>query len=126
VLQRDPWLIVDGAHNPEGLQALFGQVARLPHRQLHLVTGTVNDKDLDGVLACYPTEARYYFSRPDIPRGLPALQLQEKAAVFGLQGGVYSSVADALAQALQNAQPDDLVLVTGSLFVVAEVPDGYY
>jgi dihydrofolate synthase/folylpolyglutamate synthase len=126
VLQRQPWLIVDGAHNPEGLQALFGQVARLPHRQLHLVTGTVNDKDLDGVLACYPSQARYYFARPDIPRGLHALQLQEKAAVFGLQGSVYASVAEALEQALQHAQPDDLVLVTGSLFVVAEVPDEKY
>jgi dihydrofolate synthase/folylpolyglutamate synthase len=122
VLQRRPWLIVDGAHNPEGLQALFGQVQRIPCQQLHVVTGTVNDKDLEGVLPCFPTEARYYFARPDIPRGLSAMQLQAQAAVYGLHGSVYASVADALQQALQAAQPDDLVLVCGSLFVVAEVP----
>ncbi len=122
VLQRQPWLIVDGAHNPEALQLLFVQIKRLPHQQLHIVTGTVNDKDLAGVLPCFPTEARYYFARPDIPRGLSALLLQEQAAVYGLQGSVCVSVADALKQALQTAQPDDLVLVCGSLFVVAEVP----
>ncbi|MBI1192442.1 MAG: bifunctional folylpolyglutamate synthase/dihydrofolate synthase [Bacteroidetes bacterium] len=122
VLQRQPCLIVDGAHNPEGLQVLFAQVQRMPHQHLHIVTGTVNDKDLAEVLPCFPVQARYYFARPDIPRGLSALQLQEQAANYGLQGSVYASVADALQQALQSAQSDDLVLVCGSLFVVAEVP----
>ncbi len=122
VLQQNPLVVADGAHNPEGLQILFEQVRRIACSKLRIVTGTVNDKDLKGVLPCFPQQAQYYFSRPDIPRGLDALILQEKAAGLGLTGKVYSSVVAALDAALSDAAPDDFILICGSLFVIAEIP----
>jgi dihydrofolate synthase/folylpolyglutamate synthase len=81
----------------------------------------VNDKDSSKILTILPTKARYYFCRPDIPRGLDAKALWLKAAGFGLDGEAYSSVPEALKAAQQNAEEGDLVFVGGSTFVVAEV-----
>ena len=63
----------------------------------------------------------YYFSKPDIPRGLEAESLKQKAENFGLVGDVYASVKSAFLAAQGNAGENDLVFVGGSTFVVAEV-----
>lgn len=122
VLQEKPLLLVDGAHNREGLRALRKVLEQVPRKALHVVTATVVDKDLDAVLPEYPAAERYYFARPDVPRGMDALSLQEAGARHGLHGEVYASVEQALDAALAHADPQDAVLVCGSLFAVAEVP----
>jgi dihydrofolate synthase / folylpolyglutamate synthase len=119
---KKPLVLADSAHNEAGLRSVFEAVADYPHRQLHLVTGFVNDKDREKVLPLFPTAARYYFAKADIPRGLPAEQLRSEAAQFGLQGRAYRSVRHALRAARRHAHPtDDLILVVGSIFVVGEI-----
>lgn len=124
-LQNHPTLIADCAHNSGGLAALFSQVNTLTYENLHIVTGSVNDKDLDASLSLYPTSAIYYFAKPDIPRGLEAETLQNKAFGFGLKGSVFDSVRDSLYAALNKAGKNDLVLICGSIFVVAEALPAY-
>lgn len=92
-----------------------------PLPSLHIVTGFVNDKDVDKVLGYFPAKARYYFAKANIPRGLEAQILKEKAALHGLEGQAYSSVKNALKAARRAAVPEDLIVVIGSIFVVAEV-----
>lgn len=120
-----PDILCDSAHNEAGLREVFGRIeawqAAHPNARLHLVTGFVNDKDLHKALALFPTQARYYFAKANIPRGLDAAILQDTARNFGLHGRAYASVRRALAAARRAARPDDLILVTGSVFVVAEV-----
>ena len=89
--------------------------------QLHIVLGVVNDKDLDEILPLFPQKAKYYFSKPNIPRGLEASILQEKASEFGLHGLIYDSFIIAYEKALQVASSDDLIYIGGSTFVVAEI-----
>ncbi|MFN0037266.1 MAG: bifunctional folylpolyglutamate synthase/dihydrofolate synthase [Saprospiraceae bacterium] len=101
------------APRPDGLKAV------LP--ALHIVTGFVNDKEVDKMLGLFPREGRYYFAKANIPRGLEADILKEKAAMLGLHGRAYSSVRNALKAAKHAAAPDDLILVIGSIFVVGEV-----
>ena len=81
----------------------------------------VADKEVEKVLNFFPKEAHYYFARPNIPRGLDANVLAEKAEVKNLKGKVYSSVRRALAAAKRRAAEEDLIFVGGSTFVVAEV-----
>jgi len=121
VLSKSPLTICDTGHNPEGMQEVLQNIAAVKYNKLHFVLGMVNDKDSSKILTILPTKARYYFCRPDIPRGLDAKTLWLKAAGFGLDGEAYTSVADALATAQQNAEEGDLVFVGGSTFVVAEV-----
>ncbi|MCR8561431.1 bifunctional folylpolyglutamate synthase/dihydrofolate synthase [Mucilaginibacter sp. BJC16-A38] len=121
ILSRNPLTICDTGHNPEGMDEVLQNIAAVPYKKLHFVIGVVNDKDVSKILTILPTNARYYFCKPDIPRGLDAKSLWLKAEGFGLHGEVYESVAKALEAAQQNAEENDLVFVGGSTFVVAEV-----
>lgn len=121
VLAREPLTVADVAHNVDGLRTVKAMLANTPHRHLHIVLGTVNDKELGRVLAELPRRTTYYFCKADIPRGLDAGMLREQAAAHGLHGAAYPSVITAYHAARSAAAPDDLVLVTGSVFVVAEV-----
>ncbi len=125
VLQQNPLVIADCAHNAGGLALLFDQVDSLVYNTLHIVTGAVNDKDLNASLAYFPQKAQYYFCRPDIPRGLDASALQQLAAERGMHGNAWPSVEAALQQALQQAGRNDLILICGSIFVVAEALPAY-
>ncbi len=122
VLQAaNPMILTDCAHNPNGMELVMDQVKQLPYRQLHIVLGTVSDKKLKPYLATLPTDAMYYFCKPDVPRGLDADMLQKTAGNAGLHGETYPSVSEALIAAQSTAQPDDLIYIGGSIFVVAEV-----
>jgi dihydrofolate synthase/folylpolyglutamate synthase len=120
IISENPRIICDSAHNPAGLEIIFNKIPLLTHHKLHIVIGFVNDKDLSGALQKFPTNATYYFAKANIPRGMPANQLKKAAVKFNLQGKACRSVRNALKTAKMNAQPDDLILVTGSIFVVAE------
>ena len=117
----DPRVIVDVAHNTAGITEVTRQLASLSYRNLHVVTGFVRDKSISGILDLLPGDARYYFTQADIPRALDAAELADKAAAHGLRGTVIPRVKDAVAAARAAAGPEDLVLVTGSIFLVAEV-----
>lgn len=120
-LQSSPKVICDTAHNSHGLKIVLNQIQKEDFDKLHFVLGVVNEKDLDSILPLFPKNAKYFFCRPDVPRGLDAKILQQKAAEFGLAGKVYDSVSEAYANALRAAGSDDFIYVGGSTFVVAEI-----
>jgi dihydrofolate synthase/folylpolyglutamate synthase len=121
VLSTDPLTICDTGHNPEGIKEVLKNIAATPFEHLHFVIGMVNDKDSGKVLSLLPTNATYYFCRPDIPRGLDAENIKQAAASFGLHGDAYPNVKAALLSAQKSAGKNDLIFVGGSTFVVAEV-----
>ena len=121
IVSHRPKIILDSAHNKEGINALFEQVAKEKYKQLHIVMAVVNDKDLNNVLDLFPKSAKYYFSQARIPRALDKHKLKESAASFDLNGRSYMSVRKALAAAKTIADTKDLILVCGSIFTVAEV-----
>lgn len=117
-----PNIICDTAHNKNGLEMVIKQIQKEKYDILHIVLGVVNDKDLDEVLPLFPAKAIYYFCKPNIPRGLEAELLQEKAQKFNLIGKTYPSVTEAYTQAKNVATKNDFIFVGGSTFVVAELP----
>jgi dihydrofolate synthase / folylpolyglutamate synthase len=121
ILQREPLIICDSAHNEGGLILVMQQVKQLKVNNLHMVIGMVRDKDISKMLSLLPQNATYYFAKANIPRGLEAEQLKEKAAAFGLYGKAYPSVSKAFSAAKRRAKMDDAIYVGGSTFVVAEV-----
>jgi dihydrofolate synthase/folylpolyglutamate synthase len=120
-IQDSPRVILDVAHNEHGVNALLEQLASLQYQQLHIVTGMVKDKDVQSVLKLLPKNALYYFTQSHIPRALPVNELADQAAVIGLNGPSYEDVNLALHDAIKNANHNDLILVIGSVFLVAEV-----
>ena len=121
ILNSDPLTIADTGHNVAGITEVVRQLADMHYEKLHFVLGMVNDKDIESVLQLLPRGADYYFCKADIPRGLDANILAEKAFDMGLRGMVYESVNHAYRSAVNNARFGDIVFIGGSNFTVAEV-----
>jgi dihydrofolate synthase/folylpolyglutamate synthase len=121
IISRHPLIILDVAHNVDGIQQLVNQIQISSYNNLHIIFGMVKDKEIEKVLALLPKQASYYFTRAQIPRALPENELLERADKFRLKGNAYSEVNEALEAARNNASADDLIIVCGSVFVVGEV-----
>jgi len=131
VLAQEPLTLCDTAHNEAGIREVMAQISALCQRfgqqggadtgQLRIVMGMVSDKDHGKILALFPKHAVYYFVKPDVPRGLEAEALREKAADFGLYGEVFNSVSAGFEAAKASANKNDVIFIGGSTFVVAEV-----
>jgi dihydrofolate synthase/folylpolyglutamate synthase len=120
-IQTNPRIVLDVAHNEHGIKALLEQLESIHYAKLHIVTGMVKDKDVNAVLSLLPKNATYYFTQSHIPRALPASELASQGNEFGLKGKQYENVNIALHDANKNAAANDLILVIGSVFLVAEV-----
>lgn len=121
VLNREPLCIADSAHNEAGIGYLLEGIQRHHFENLHIILGFVNDKDVASILNLLPRNASYYFAKANIPRGLDVGTLKKTANTAGLKGNAYSTVRKAWAAARRRAGNQDLILITGSIFVVAEV-----
>jgi dihydrofolate synthase/folylpolyglutamate synthase len=120
-LGENPLIIADTGHNEAGIKLIVQQLSRIKCTALRMVIGVVNDKDVHAMLALLPKEAVYYFTNAQIPRALPANELQALAKNYGLIGENYASVQEALQAAKNDASETDVIFVGGSNFIVAEV-----
>lgn len=120
-LQDSPTLICDTGHNVGGIACIVEQLRQQSYRQLHIVIGMVNDKDVRGVLALLPKDAVYYFTKASVKRALPEEELQVLAAAAGLKGNTYPDVPAAVRAAQEKSLPEDFIFVGGSSFIVADL-----
>jgi dihydrofolate synthase/folylpolyglutamate synthase len=120
ILQQHPFMVMDVAHNIAGITEVMQQWALVHAKQKHIVLGFVKDKDISKVLSALPKDSVYYFCNAQIPRALPAGELQLMAEMHHLRGNTYNSVKEAINAARSNMSEDDALLITGSFFVVGE------
>ncbi|HEU4901486.1 MAG TPA: folylpolyglutamate synthase/dihydrofolate synthase family protein [Flavisolibacter sp.] len=126
VIQREPPIVLDVAHNQNGIEKMVEHLKQLSYRALHIVIGLVKDKEVEKILNLLPADAHYYFTQAAIPRALPADELAKKATACHLKGDTYADVNEALDAAKAEAQREDLIIVCGSIFLVAEVDLSQY
>lgn len=124
VIHHDPTVVLEVAHNKDGIEQMLKHIQNINFNKLHIIFGVVKDKDVDAVLKLLPKNAQYYFTQAHIPRALDAKLLQEKAAGFSLKGNDFNEVNEAIQHALNTAEKNDLIIVCGSIFLVAEVNRG--
>ena len=120
-LNDAPRLVCDTGHNIGGFQYIVPQILAQPCKQLRIVFGMVNDKDINAVLALMPKHATYYFTQASVARALPCHELQALAARHDLHGTTYPTVAEATRAALAEADRADFIYVGGSSFIVADL-----
>ena len=120
VLNQNPLIVADTAHNPHGLLEIANQINEQPYNQLHLVLGFVNDKDVAQSLSFFPKMATYYFCEPDVPRKLPIDELRSVVPKELKDIHYFDSVEKALKAAKEAASENDMIYIGGSTFVVAE------
>ncbi len=121
IIGSNPRVICDTGHNEDGVKAVVEQIKNTPYRNLHIVWGTVNDKDIQRILSLLPKDAKYYFTKASIPRALDEKVLWQKAGKEGLKGNYYPDAATALNEAKKEATPNDLIFIGGSTFIVADI-----
>ena len=121
IVQHNPLLVLDVAHNEDGMRQIVQQIELTDHTELHIILGLVKDKEIDRVLEVLPSSAHYYFTQAHIPRALNTETLQQKAKTHNLIGDIYPDVNTALHHALNKADKDDMILVCGSVFLVGEI-----
>ena len=121
ILQKNPMIIADIAHNREGLMFTMSQIKTMGYHKLHIVLGVVNDKNLNTIIDLFPKDAQYYFCKPNVQRGLCVTILKDFFTQNGCRGEAFDSVIKGLESAKKLAQKNDLIYVGGSTFVVAEI-----
>ena len=121
VMQQNPLVIFDSAHNEHGLKPVFHQISKLNYGQLHIIFGTVADKELDLLFPILPKNGIYYFVAANIPRAMKSIQVKEFFSAMGMMGNAYNSVIEGYTMAMQKAKINDIVMVIGSIFVLGEL-----
>jgi dihydrofolate synthase/folylpolyglutamate synthase len=122
LLGQRPFIIVDGAHNSDSAHRLRQSVElHFPHHQIILVLGTSNDKDIKAIVAeLAPLCHQVVVTRARHPRAADTKPLADQFAQHGLKTEITENVTQALLRAKQMATDNDIILVTGSLFIAAE------
>jgi dihydrofolate synthase / folylpolyglutamate synthase len=121
ILGESPWVICDTGHNEDGIRYIVEQISEYPYKNLFVVLGMVNDKDITKILCLLPKNAHYIFCQANIPRALDAMELAKKAGELGLKGDIVRDVNEALLLARKKAGKEDFIFIGGSTFVVAEI-----
>ena len=127
VVARDPWIVVDGAHNVASVRATVAAFRTLPATRRVVVLGAMRDKKLAGILdEILPSVDRLFPVAVDLARARPAAEVAERARVRAPRGVRIERprpIAEALAAARRAAGRDGAVLVTGSMILAGEVLD---
>jgi dihydrofolate synthase/folylpolyglutamate synthase len=121
VIHKEPLIVLEVAHNEDGIQQMLKHINELSFQNLHIIFGIVKDKDTEAILQLFPPQAKYYFTQADIPRALPASEVKFTADNLNLTGEVFINVNEALQNVLSVAGKEDVIIVCGSIFLIAEV-----
>jgi dihydrofolate synthase/folylpolyglutamate synthase len=121
VLRQSPYVVVDGAHNPYSASKLRQALKKyFVYRRATLIIGTSSDKDISGIVSeLAPVFNRVIVTRSIHPRAMSVEALVEQFARLGVRAEATDDISVALPMAISGSGKDDLVCVTGSLFVVA-------
>lgn len=118
-----PNVILDGGHNPQCMEALARSLRGLyPEKKLLFLTGVLADKDYPAMMGeLLPLAKEFFTITPDSPRAMSAQELADYLRGRGGRAAPCGTVREALDQALAAAEPQDVVCVTGSLYMIGEV-----
>jgi dihydrofolate synthase/folylpolyglutamate synthase len=127
VVSRHPLIVLDGAHNPNAAVAL---AATLPEafvwKRLHLVVGVLETKDVAGILAPLASRTSVaYACANSNPKSLDPERLAAACDAVGMTADAFPTVAQALDAVEGVAEDEDIILVTGSLYTVADARPRY-
>ena len=121
VLNKNPMIVLDVAHNEDGITNLLAHLAQFQFNKLHFIVGFSKDKDFNKILDMLPNDASFYFTSSNSPRALEHSALLESATNKNLTGESFDNVNTAIKSALKKASQNDLIIISGSIYVVGDV-----
>lgn len=123
IVSTDPMTVLDGSHNPGATAKLSDLLERYDYDDLHVVFAAMSDKDHERMVSELPSVDAAFVTRPDVGRAEDVAALADVFDGHADSVRTVESVAEATERALAEADETDCVLVTGSLYAVAEARD---
>ena len=123
VLQIEPLIICDTAHNESALKEVISQLVNLNYSNLHMIIGFTNDKNLNKISKIFPDDSKYYFVKPNVIRGRDAKEVKQIFQSNNRIGDYFQSTSDAIKYVNHISDKNDVIFIGGSTFVVSEVFD---
>ena len=120
VVSESPMVVCDTGHNTAGWKYLSQMLNEVKCKNMYIVFGVVEDKDVEGIMNLLPKRATYFFTKTKSKRAVSERLLQMMGQQIGLTGTDYPSVAEAYATAKIQAGEGDFVFIGGSSYVVAD------
>ena len=121
ILSNLPKIIADVSHNLEGIIELMDQIKILEHKQLHIIYGAAKDRNIDEIFDQFPKEAQYYLTTGNNSRLMNLKSLAEIGEKYRLEKREFLNVNLALTFVKSIADKDDVILITGSTFIIGEI-----
>ena len=128
VLGEDPVFILDGSHNPQGIEATAESLrGHFGDRKIVFVMGVMADKDVDSMIShIIPLADSFIAVRPDYPRAMDAKLLAEKLSTHGVPVSSRDTVAEGVRDAIAHAGKDGVVCAIGSLYFSGDIRNAYF
>ena len=123
ILSSVPKVIADISHNLEGIAELIDQVKLLEPNQLHIIYGAIKDRNIDEIFNQFPKNAHYYLTTGSNSRLMNLKSLARIAKKNNLKKHEFLNVNLALTFAQSIANIDDIILITGSTFIIGEIEE---
>lgn len=122
VLQHTPLVIIDGAHNLQGAEILQRfLLEHFPDRHINFLMGMLSNKDVEGVLdTLMPLGQKLFFTRAHSPKAVDPQSLANQVQLFGKEVHAIDSMAEAVQTALMQTAIDEVLVITGSLYLVGD------
>ena len=121
IIQNNPMIICDTAHNIAALKEVISQLIRLEYSKLYFIVGFSDDKDLDKISKIFPENSEYYFVKPKVDRGKDSQQVKQIFESNNRIGITQNSVNEAINLIKKTSSKDDVIFIGGSTFVVSEI-----
>ncbi len=116
-----PRVICDTGHNLHAFHSILHQLENISYKNLWMILGFVEDKDINTLFTILPKDAKYIFCQADIPRSMDLNFIDKLATQHSIYGTLVKDPLNALIKAKNLAGPEDLIFVGGSTYVVADV-----
>ncbi len=121
IKQKNPLIVLDASHTPEGARKVAIEVKRLFGRDLTLVIGVLKDKDLDGVIGPFATIAeRAIATAPKTERACSAADVAQALNHYLKNAEIVEGVSNAIRRAIEMSRVEDMILITGSIYTIGE------
>lgn len=120
-ISRKPDIVLDVGHNEDAARKIRTQIDKNNSARIHIVLGLCADKDVDGILSHLPQQAYYYCTQSSSARSLPASVLYNKVRELQRQADMFLNPKQAFTAAKKHINDTDLLLVTGSFFLIGDL-----
>ena len=123
VIQKNPMIICDTAHNEAALGEVISQLTKMDYSKLHFIIGFSNDKNLKKISKIFPEDSKYYFVQSKVGRARDAKEVRDIFKLNNRCGDYYRSVKNTIQHVKGVSKENDIIFIGGSTFVVSEIFD---